>query len=91
MFTCMFTCMLRNMHVTCMYLHACPILRDSTKMTALDWANKNSHVNVAEILSKIQKFGSRPYWVMTRARVMTEFLKIYNKYSGTFTRPGSRS
>jgi hypothetical protein len=26
----------------------------------------------------IQKFGSRPYWVMTRARVMTEFLKIYN-------------
>ena len=39
----------------------------------------------------ILKFGSRPYWVMTRARVMTEFLKIYNKYSGTFTRPGSRS
>ena len=33
----------------------------------------------------IQKFGSQPYWVMT------EFLKIYNKYSGTFTRPGSRS
>jgi hypothetical protein len=24
----MFTCMLRNMHVTCMYLHACPILRE---------------------------------------------------------------
>ena len=25
---------------------------------------------------------------MTRARVMTEFLKIYNLYSGTFTGPG---